>query len=312
MASKGTSDADDSDSDEVATNLGWLLSIASVAILIVFSLLISHFFLGIDIAYVSAQNVLTASYWGQFGDFVGGILNPLLSFFALVAVLASLKSQGLQLKAARSEARSARKEAEAAQRIQREQSRLFERQNFESGFFNLLDLHSKSVSKVIFVTGGRKFEGQEALAQLSSKYSDFGNTIYPPWDISTEEEKATSFAEEFLKDNESRIGALMRTVSQTFIYIDSFGKEKLPGNLEPILATLQPETLVGIDGSKVYADIYSSSLTGDELHLIMLYCLTVEGSGLKKLCERYGTLKYIPEHEGSKFLISLFSPKAFK
>ncbi len=35
--------------------------------------------------------------WGQFGDFLGGVLNPLLSFLALLAVVKNLRLQAEQL-----------------------------------------------------------------------------------------------------------------------------------------------------------------------------------------------------------------------
>jgi hypothetical protein len=45
-------------------------------------------------AYVFSTNVLEdQEKWGQFGDYFGGVLNPLLSFFAFMALLFTLKEQ---------------------------------------------------------------------------------------------------------------------------------------------------------------------------------------------------------------------------
>jgi hypothetical protein len=41
------------------------------------------------------ENAMAA--WGQFGDFLGGVLNPLLSFLALLAVVKNLRLQAEQL-----------------------------------------------------------------------------------------------------------------------------------------------------------------------------------------------------------------------
>lgn len=42
-------------------------------------------------------------YWGTFGDFVGGTLNPILSFFALLALLITIILQNRELEATRDE-----------------------------------------------------------------------------------------------------------------------------------------------------------------------------------------------------------------
>jgi hypothetical protein len=53
--------------------------------------------------------------WGQLGDFIGGVTNPLLSFLALIALLMTVKLQADQLNAAREELdESRRSQAQAA------------------------------------------------------------------------------------------------------------------------------------------------------------------------------------------------------
>lgn len=51
---------------------------------------------GVAFRYISefSVNVLTdQEKWGQFGDYFGGVLNPILSFFAFVAILYTLRIQ---------------------------------------------------------------------------------------------------------------------------------------------------------------------------------------------------------------------------
>ena len=52
--------------------------------------------------------------WGQFGDFVGGLLNPFLALLALIVLGHTLRLQGMQMKAAEEDARKERFEATAA------------------------------------------------------------------------------------------------------------------------------------------------------------------------------------------------------
>jgi uncharacterized membrane protein len=55
----------------------------------------------------------TQEVWGQFGDFVGGTLNPILSFLSLIALVYTVLLQVRQLDIARDELRNSRSELEA-------------------------------------------------------------------------------------------------------------------------------------------------------------------------------------------------------
>lgn len=115
--------------DWARTNYIYLLGIVALILSVMTSaLVIAHFQFGVDLWVLKIQHPETAQYWGQIGDFIGGILNPLLSFCALIAVLYNLSLQ-------REELSLARKDARDAQSIQNKQSEIFERQNFESVFF---------------------------------------------------------------------------------------------------------------------------------------------------------------------------------
>lgn len=78
----------------------------------------------------------TKEYLGTFGDFFGGVLNPVLTFFTFIALAITLVLQRIQLREAKEQA------AEAGQL-----SRL---QTFETTFFNLLNLHATTVEHLAF------------------------------------------------------------------------------------------------------------------------------------------------------------------
>jgi hypothetical protein len=59
--------------------------------------------------------------WGQAGDFIGGVCNPLLSLLALLALLKTVRLQSAQLDAAREELEEARRAQERADQRQLEQ-----------------------------------------------------------------------------------------------------------------------------------------------------------------------------------------------
>lgn len=62
-----------------------LLGAAGAALLVILSVATVY------VSYFSSHIVVNQEKWGQFGDYFGGILNPILSFMAFVAVLYNVK-----------------------------------------------------------------------------------------------------------------------------------------------------------------------------------------------------------------------------
>lgn len=103
---------------------GWLLIIAIVFILIlflVFELVMSYFSTFIELGKETSN-------WGTFGDFVGGILNPLLSFFGFCALIYTIHIQRKQIDYDKKDR---------------------EIEKFDRVFFELFNLHNKTLSEVL-------------------------------------------------------------------------------------------------------------------------------------------------------------------
>ncbi|WP_122734890.1 hypothetical protein [Pseudomonas viridiflava] len=146
----------------------WLAGLGVIALVLV--AVVWHFWIGEDIPFVAISNHGTAQYWGQIGDFVGGMLNPFLSFVALMAVLYSIRMQRAELKLARQDARE-------SYYIQIQQRENLERQNFEAVFFRLLEIHTRLTNEVRFLglpdyaTGVEPlYEGQAAFKFLHKSF----------------------------------------------------------------------------------------------------------------------------------------------
>jgi len=77
--------------------------------------------------------------WAQVGDFFGGILNPIFSFLALIALLYTIILQSKELRLTRRELRASKKALQS-------QSDSLKLQNFENTFFNLLNNHKNSAN----------------------------------------------------------------------------------------------------------------------------------------------------------------------
>lgn len=82
-----------------------------------------------------------AANWGALGDFFGGLLNPAFSFAALVLLLITIQQQ-------RRELRYSRLELERSATALTDQSDTLKIQNFETTFFNWLNLHHNIVEGV--------------------------------------------------------------------------------------------------------------------------------------------------------------------
>ncbi|MEN9886242.1 MAG: hypothetical protein RL758_820 [Pseudomonadota bacterium] len=72
--------------------------------------------------------------WGQFGDFLGGLLNPIVSICTLVVAIAVWKLQ--------------RVEMEQTRNALTEQAKTAEQQRQEQRFFDLLNLYHRTVDSI--------------------------------------------------------------------------------------------------------------------------------------------------------------------
>lgn len=64
--------------------------------------------------------------WAQFGDYIGGILNPFLNFLVLIALLITIALQSNQLELSRTELRESRLSQNVLQAAQTRQAKILE------------------------------------------------------------------------------------------------------------------------------------------------------------------------------------------
>ena len=95
------------------------------------------------------------SFLGQTGDFFGGILNPVFSFLALLAILISMHFQREELKASREslqvsqeELALTREELQGSKEAMQVQAETMKTQKLENAFFNLLEINQKQLAEV--------------------------------------------------------------------------------------------------------------------------------------------------------------------
>ncbi|WP_367237229.1 hypothetical protein VXM67_17025 [Pseudomonas sp. Rh2] len=122
---------------------GHYLIALSVAVVMVFGVLYAYFHnFSTDVS--TKQDV-----WGQFGDYVGGLLNPTLSFFAFTGLLLTLRMQRIDSEKA---------------------DRRHVNEEFDSRLFHLLSLLHASIASLKFfgtppiTADGKIYEGHRAIA----------------------------------------------------------------------------------------------------------------------------------------------------
>ena len=79
---------------------------------------------------------------GEFGDFAGGVLNPILAFFSFICLLATIILQQKELKMSREELELTREELEEQGKTFEKQKEQMELQTFDNKFFNMLEMFS--------------------------------------------------------------------------------------------------------------------------------------------------------------------------
>jgi putative phage abortive infection protein len=129
---------DTEDQDSFSTILKGILLVATLVALAALGLYFNNFNEG----FSSDQAI-----WGTFGDYLGGVLNPVFGFLGLLALLITIALQSKELKLSREELRNSSTALNA-------QNQTLKHQNFESSFFQMLRIHNDIVNSIDFVRGG--------------------------------------------------------------------------------------------------------------------------------------------------------------
>lgn len=224
---------------------------------------------------------------GVFGDFLGGVLNPILTFFTLFGLIATIVIQRQELRLARHEYE---KTADA-----------LSTQAIETTFFNILDLHHKISDnlKVDLEVLSHKSEAARVLKGISASllYSQIGISTSPKdgsivegravfedilaflsIEAKTPEEALERYI--FVQDNHNHIlGHYFRNLYQALKVIDGYDENKL-----------------SYEEKRKYSSILRAQLSTKELALLFVNCLDgVSDSGqFRNLIIEFQMLEHLP------------------
>lgn len=224
------------------------------------------------------------SEWAQFGDYFGGVLNPILAFLAFLALLKTISLQSKAIDISKEELSATRQELEKSRIAQEEQSKSLQLQNkatynqmLENTFFKLLELFVENRNNI-------KYDNKEGKESVFFIYSRFQNRHLKSYnDI-----KATY--DEFNTEMEQYTGTYFGQAYQVINFIDSSG----------------------IDDKERYSKIFRAQLSQSELKLLFFHCLGSIGTvKFKKLVEKFSLLRHLVPDEYIESNIVNYSKSAF-
>lgn len=140
--------------------------LVGLAIVFVVSVFVAYFF-----AFNSGFSV-KQEVWGQFGDFVGGTLNPILSFFSLLALVFTITLQLHQLDIARAELKNSQSELLATRE---ELRRSADAQHITAMALNEQAKHAVISAKLAALSSALSVTS-EAMEQARSEAAFFGRS----------------------------------------------------------------------------------------------------------------------------------------
>jgi len=117
---------------------GNMRAIKKFVLSIIIIVIIAYFFL---LCFIGSDKL------GTTGDYFGGILNPILAFLSLMALLKTISIQSKELKNSREELRLTREELAKSAEAQEKSAQIFEQQRFENTFFSLLETLNSSIEE---------------------------------------------------------------------------------------------------------------------------------------------------------------------
>jgi hypothetical protein len=261
--------------------------------------------LAVAYAVAFASNGLSKApeSWGQFGDYIGGMLNPLVAVFALVALSTSVKLQKKELTATREELRASKQAAQ-------EQARTSEQQRREQRFFDLLNLYHLTVATV--EADGKM--GKIAFRHWTSEHAVKYSFIYEFLNFGFESHRR------YWRPPTDRAEALRQLADKSITQVDETQLRQQWAHFSPVLdhyfrtvfAILrEAQPTLGTDHFR-YVKLFRAQLSRDELTLLTFNLLfDEEGAKMQNLVAEYGLLKHLPPGPLRTIAAERLDPKSF-
>lgn len=253
----------------------WLITFVIIAILIALVIIGLYFFKFSDwnfIKYNFENNWIELlrnwmellsndkGEWGTFGDYVGGVLNPLFSLAALLSVLHTIRLQNKQIS---------------------DTNKAIEMQQFETNFFQMLHLFDNMKREMLMIINARaingkieitdeRYKGMECIIKLSN--SMFSHICR----LQSHKVNIKHGYKGFYETHNTLFRHYFRSLYSVIKFIDDSN----------------------IKNKEFYSNMVCVNLSDSEVNLLFYYCYFLdidENKELLKLVEKYYLLKYFTD-----------------
>lgn len=285
-----------------------LLLLSSSAFLIVLGVIVLYWWnfgsLSID-----------TKHWGEFGDYFGGTLNPILSFLSLIALLSTIVLQSKELELTRDELKRSADVQAATKEVLDKQSETLARQQFETTLSSLLEQHNRildGLTSPISVGSISGFSGRTYYNQ-KAKVDDVKSHVFGQGDFGLE------VAYYRLESMNFICGPYFRVLYQLlkFIAINSPNS-----SISKAFDADEIKNAEMSEHEKIYSNIVRSFLGYEITQLLAINCYCSGPDDInwryKLLIERYAFLEHMPfslnNTDRSSILektIDFYDPSAF-
>lgn len=252
----------------------------------------------------------TNSDWGTFGDFVGGILNPLIGLATIYLVLINVKLQRTELQASLAEMRT----TNSAMTKQIHASRV---QDFQQTFFTWLNSYREIVKSIQFEDQHKNIRfGTKALHHMWSNtlvasYFSFQEKLRINGVLGSDVSKFLNL--DVIMNEESR-SAIYKTVIERWegLYAsESYQLDSMFRTLYRLIRWVdeQPNELLSPDEKWKYVSIVRAQITQIEMYFMFFNGTTARGQKFVTLINKYALLdNYRTEDPALRFLLHWYSP----
>ncbi|MCH7411140.1 putative phage abortive infection protein, partial [Belliella sp. DSM 111904] len=201
--------------------------------------------------------------------FIGGITAPFLSLIAIVLLYITYRSQ--------------KEELFQSRQLLKKQTETLDKQQFETTFYNMLNLHNDIVNNIDLVitrkvelenkyNGSKKVKTQKKGRDCFTTFYKGLKRVYALNGVTNERSKMNSYFWKYYKRHQSDLGHYFRNLYHIY---------KLIHNSK-------------VDNKKEYASLVRAQLSSHELLMLFYNGLSDQGAKFKKLIEEFQILKNMP------------------
>tara|TARA_R110002072_G_scaffold31735_15_gene97655 strand:+ start:3759 stop:4592 length:834 start_codon:yes stop_codon:yes gene_type:complete len=204
--------------------------------------------------------------WGQFGDYIGGALNPIFGFLALLGLLLTISLQSRELS---NSTRELKNSADALN----QQNIGIAKQTFETAFFNLLQFQNDILKDIDIRADNANASGTTIGRDCFKVFHRRLRNEFDGYESDVVEERIIEVYRLFYESNQADVGHYFRHLYHIIKFVDRSD----------------------VEDPSYYIDLVRAQLSVYELGLLFYNCLTPYGSEkFKPLIEKYALLKNMP------------------